>query len=160
MAPPFYLPTIAHDATPLLLDRPIRFTPPLTVAMSVAVAVAAVSSSPRYPPGQANSHHLRHPFRPVSSISSPPQPCAFPSALLWRRPRRAATFCSAPSLGRVGWPRREGSAWLLSFRAETDASSSAEEGDGDSTQAVSALLPFVVVATAVAALGNPATFSW
>ncbi|CAM0945820.1 unnamed protein product [Alopecurus aequalis] len=128
----------------------------------MSVAVAAVSSS-RYPLGQATSHHLRQPLRPLRSISSPPQPCSSPSALLWRQPRRAAaptTFCSAPSFGRVGWPRREGSAWLLSFRAETDASSSAEEGDGDSTQAVSALLPFVVVATAVAALGNPATFSW
>ncbi|XP_047081544.1 probable sodium/metabolite cotransporter BASS3, chloroplastic [Lolium rigidum] len=130
--------------------------------MSVALAAASSSSSSRYLPGHANSPHHGHPLRRVRFISSPPQPCASPSALLWRRPPQAeapATFCSAPTLGRVGWPRREGNAWLLSFRAETDASSSAE-GDGDSSQAVSALLPVVVVATAVAALGNPATFSW
>jgi BASS family bile acid:Na+ symporter len=156
----WHLHSIFHAPTSLL-DRPIRFTPPLATAMSVAVAAA--SSSSRYPLSHANSHHPRRVLSPVRFIFSPPQPYASPSALLWHRPRQAkspTTFCSAPSLGRVGWPRREGSAWLLSFRAETDASSSAEEGDGDSSQAVSALLPVIVVATAVAALGNPSTFSW
>jgi bile acid:Na+ symporter, BASS family len=54
-------------------------------------------------------------------------------------------------------PRREGNAWLLSFRAVTAAPAAAAE---DPSQVLSALLPLVVVATAVAALGNPATFSW
>ncbi|KAL5211251.1 hypothetical protein ABZP36_022098 [Zizania latifolia] len=98
----------------------------------------------------------------VSVPPPPPRQRASPAALLWRRPRRAAptTFCSAPSLGRVGWPRREGSAWLLSFRADPASPSSAAAAAGDPSQALSALLPLVVAATAVAALGNPATFTW
>ncbi|KAL6634389.1 hypothetical protein ACP70R_027060 [Stipagrostis hirtigluma subsp. patula] len=117
--------------------------------MAVAAAPAAVPrpAAPRYHP------HARP--RATPRFSPPPH-----GALLWRRPRRVThtTFCSAPSLprlGRVGWPRREGSAWLLSFRADTAAAPAA-----DSSQALSALLPLVVAATAVAALGNPATFSW
>ncbi|KAF7077739.1 hypothetical protein CFC21_082261 [Triticum aestivum] len=126
--------------------------------MSVAVVAASSSLPSRYALAHANSHR---PLRPLRFISSPPQPCASPASLLRRR-RAAAptTFCSAPSLGRVGWPRREGSAWLLSFSAEADASPSDAEGAVDPSEAVSALLPLVVVATAVAALGNPATFSW
>ncbi|XP_072950724.1 probable sodium/metabolite cotransporter BASS3, chloroplastic [Typha angustifolia] len=81
--------------------------------------------------------------------------------------RGGATACSTsfPSLGRVGWHRREGNASLLSFGATSEGFSVSGNGDApaaasDPSQAISGLLPFVVAATAVAALGNPATFSW
>jgi bile acid:Na+ symporter, BASS family len=113
-------------------------------------AANAACSSPHHAMGSAASLY-RSQARPF--VSPPP-----PRALLWRWPRRVAltTLCSAPSLprlGSVGLPRRKGNASLLSFRADTAA-------PGDPSQAISALLPLVVVATAVAALGNPATFSW
>ncbi|KAG2658427.1 probable sodium/metabolite cotransporter BASS3, chloroplastic [Panicum virgatum] len=128
------------------------------------MAAAASCSRPPFSPA-ASLHHQPHDsrrcgFSPLPSPPPPPQ-----RALLWRRPRRLAptTFCSAPSLprlGRVGWPRREGNAWLLSFRGDTAAAPGPALGVGDPSKALSALLPLVVAATAVAALGNPATFSW
>lgn len=82
-----------------------------------------------------------------------------------RRTRWGWTACSTslPRLGRVGWHRREGSASLLSFGAgpgELLAGSGGHQSSADLSQALSALLPFVVAATAVSALVNPATFSW
>ncbi|PUZ75535.1 hypothetical protein GQ55_1G180300 [Panicum hallii var. hallii] len=129
------------------------------------MAAAASCSHPPFSPA-ASLHHQPHHVRRCgatprfSPLPPPPPP---PRALLRRRPRRLAptTFCSAPSLprlGRVGWPRREGNAWLLSFRGDTAAAPGAALGDP--SKALSALLPLVVAATAVAALGNPATFSW
>ncbi|KAL9243098.1 hypothetical protein vseg_017026 [Gypsophila vaccaria] len=64
--------------------------------------------------------------------------------------------------GRVGLQRREGNVNLLSFGASQvsgDVGSSVGGGGGVS-QVLSALLPFVVVATAVAALSQPSTFTW
>ncbi|CAL5058276.1 unnamed protein product [Urochloa decumbens] len=128
----------------------------------MAMAAASSCSHPSFSPAGYLQRH-RHDGGPcgASTRFSPLPP---PRALLWRRPRRVAptTFCSAPSLprlGRVGWPRREGNAWLLSFRADTAAAPGAA-ALGDPSKALSALLPLVVAATAVAALGNPATFSW
>ncbi|KAF0929553.1 hypothetical protein E2562_021779 [Oryza meyeriana var. granulata] len=129
--------------------------------MAAAVAAAATASSSSSAVGAAATSH-RH--RQACFVSPPPlRPRASPAALLWRRPRRVAptTFCSAPSLGCVGWSRREGGTWLLSFRAGPASSpSSSAAAAGEPSQALSALLPLVVAATAVAALGNPATFSW
>ncbi|CAL4969388.1 unnamed protein product [Urochloa decumbens] len=134
----------------------------------MAMAAAASCSHPPFSPAGSlgHRHHGAGPcgasarFSPLPSTPPPPPP----RALLWRRPRRVAptTFCSAPSFprhGRVGWPRREGNAWLLSFRADTAAAPDAA-ALRDPSKALSALLPLVVAATAVAALGNPATFSW
>ncbi|KAG8070681.1 hypothetical protein GUJ93_ZPchr0006g45240 [Zizania palustris] len=129
----------------------------------MAAAGAGASSSLCGALGAAATPYNWQHVRCFVSVPPPrPRQRASAAALPWRRPRRAAptTFCSAPSLGRVGWPRREGSAWLLSFRADPASPSSAAAADGDPSQALSALLPLVVAATAVAALGNPATFSW
>ncbi|GMN50200.1 hypothetical protein TIFTF001_019347 [Ficus carica] len=72
--------------------------------------------------------------------------------------------CStSPFLGRVGSQRREGQASLLSFginHTPTAAISEAVTKSSDSSQVLSALLPFVVAATAIAALAQPATFTW
>ena len=72
--------------------------------------------------------------------------------------------CStSPFLGRVGSQRREGQASLLSFginHTPTAAISEAATKSSDSSQVLSALLPFVVAATAIAALAQPATFTW
>lgn len=74
-----------------------------------------------------------------------------------------AVTCSIPSplTGRVGLHRREGSLCLLSFGANSRSFNVAEDEEKvDYSQALSALLPFVVVLTAVAALSQPATFTW
>ncbi|WVZ75391.1 hypothetical protein U9M48_023447, partial [Paspalum notatum var. saurae] len=140
----------------LRLPSPRRPFPAIT---ATAMASAAASSSHSYPTASLHHHSLPHYARPCASARFSQLPPPPPRARLWQRPRRVAptTFCSAPSLprlGRVGWPRREGNAWLLSFLSDTAAA------PGDPSQALSALLPLVVAATAVAALRNPATFSW
>ncbi|KAL5794497.1 hypothetical protein ACOSP7_003091 [Xanthoceras sorbifolium] len=67
--------------------------------------------------------------------------------------------CStSPFIGRVGFHRRQGNVSLLSFGLNQGSSS--ELGKNDSSQVLSALLPFVVAATAVAALVQPSTFTW
>lgn len=74
-----------------------------------------------------------------------------------------ASACSTsfPGVGRVGWPRREGNASLLSFGAGSPGVfAGGDRAAGDPSQVLSAMLPFVVAATAVAALANPSTFSW
>ncbi|KAI9177319.1 hypothetical protein LWI28_013629 [Acer negundo] len=67
--------------------------------------------------------------------------------------------CStSPFIGRVGFHRREGNSSMLSFGLNPDSAS--DVANNDSSQALSALLPFVVAATAVAALAQPSTFTW
>ncbi|XP_020111653.1 probable sodium/metabolite cotransporter BASS3, chloroplastic [Ananas comosus] len=123
------------------------------------------------------------PSRPYAAVRRSPPPASVPWAGRRQRaaarapagggadertPRRgwAAAACSAsspfPSLGRVGWHRREGNASLLSFGGggRAAAAAAAAAGEDAAAQALSGLLPFVVAATAVAALANPATFSW
>ncbi|KAK3184689.1 hypothetical protein Dsin_031975 [Dipteronia sinensis] len=67
--------------------------------------------------------------------------------------------CStSPFIGRVGFHRREGNSSMLSFGLNPDSAS--DVSNNDSSQALSAMLPFVVAATAVAALAQPSTFTW
>ncbi|KAL6002588.1 putative sodium/metabolite cotransporter bass3, chloroplastic [Asimina triloba] len=68
----------------------------------------------------------------------------------------------APAAGRVGWQRRQANVPFLSYGADHHPSYLPNDSSKvDSTsQLLSALLPFVVAATAVAALLNPATFTW
>ncbi|XP_050366497.1 probable sodium/metabolite cotransporter BASS3, chloroplastic [Argentina anserina] len=72
--------------------------------------------------------------------------------------------CStSPFIGRVGSQWREGNSSLLSFgmiNPPMAMSNEAEQSSEDSSQVLSAMLPFVVAATAVAALAQPATFTW
>lgn len=64
--------------------------------------------------------------------------------------------CSTtPFMGRVGLHWRDGNMSLLSFCGGTDVTERA-----DSSQFWSALLPFVVALTAVAALSYPPSFTW
>ncbi|WOL11343.1 hypothetical protein Cni_G20105 [Canna indica] len=118
----------------------------------------------------ASGHGFR---RPIDSEIPPPPSLRVRLAPLIRAPtlktarRRTrwgwAVACSTsfPCLGRVGWHRREGSASLLSFGVEPgELLSRRDSAAADSSQALSALLPVVVAATAVAALTNPPTFSW
>ncbi|WOL11960.1 hypothetical protein Cni_G20724 [Canna indica] len=115
--------------------------------------------------------------RPRSGqASSPPSLTVLPplisSSLALRAARRWgrwgwATACSTSFSrpGRVGWPHKENSASLLSFGAGSTellggSGGGTGQAAGDPSQALSALLPFVVAATGVAALANPATFSW
>ncbi|XP_077227902.1 sodium Bile acid symporter family [Tasmannia lanceolata] len=68
------------------------------------------------------------------------------------------TVSASSYIGRVGLQRREGNVSLLSFGA--NPSTFSEESKTDSSQILSGMLPFVVAATAVTALANPATFTW
>ncbi|XP_074316858.1 putative sodium/metabolite cotransporter BASS3, chloroplastic [Silene latifolia] len=63
--------------------------------------------------------------------------------------------------GKVGFPKREGNVSLLSFGGGDSSNQvSGDDSNGGSSQVLSAMLPFVVVATAVAALSQPSTFTW
>lgn len=117
--------------------------------------------------GHCSRYHVEVKVFPLPSLAltalSPTPPPKLRAAR--RRTRWGWTACSTsiPRLGRVGWHRREGSASLLSFGAgpgELLAGSGGHQSSADLSQALSALLPFVVAATAVSALVNPATFSW
>ncbi|OIT30508.1 PREDICTED: probable sodium/metabolite cotransporter BASS3, chloroplastic [Nicotiana attenuata] len=70
-----------------------------------------------------------------------------------------ACSTSSPLIGRVGLHRREGNLSLLSFGANS-RSFYVEDEKADYSQVLSALLPFVVALTAVAALSQPSTFTW
>lgn len=59
-------------------------------------------------------------------------------------------------MGRVGLQRREGNVSLLSFGINAGS----VVARYDSSQVLSAMLPFVVALTAVAALAQPSTFTW
>ncbi|XP_050206858.1 probable sodium/metabolite cotransporter BASS3, chloroplastic [Mercurialis annua] len=79
---------------------------------------------------------------------------------------------TSPLIGRVGWQGREGNASLLYFGINSNYNNSVNDGvnvavtktkndeDNSSSQVLSALLPFVVALTAVAALSQPSTFTW
>ncbi|CAL1361717.1 unnamed protein product [Linum trigynum] len=64
---------------------------------------------------------------------------------------------ASPFFGRVGSQQREGNSSLLYFGANYP---NAEAAKTDASQVLSAMLPFVVAATAVAALAQPSTFTW
>ncbi|GAV70744.1 SBF domain-containing protein [Cephalotus follicularis] len=71
-----------------------------------------------------------------------------------------ALACSTSSfIGRVGSQRRYGNVSLLSF-GTMNTNGVADVDKADSSQLLSAMLPFVVAATAAAALTQPATFTW
>ncbi|KAL3850466.1 hypothetical protein ACJIZ3_012348 [Penstemon smallii] len=70
-----------------------------------------------------------------------------------------ACSTSSPFLGKVGLHKREGNFSSLSFSVDPKFAIEAE-GKGDASQVLSALLPFVVALTAVAALSQPSTFTW
>lgn len=76
-----------------------------------------------------------------------------------RRGWVSACSTSFPCLGRVGWHRREGNVSLLSFGLNSDSFLGGGKSES-SSEVFSAMLPFVVAATSVAALTNPNTFSW
>ncbi|KAI3461805.1 hypothetical protein Pfo_018468 [Paulownia fortunei] len=70
-----------------------------------------------------------------------------------------ACSTSLPFIGKVGLHRREGNFSLLSFGVGPKTAVEAEV-KSDASQVLSALLPFVVALTAVAALSKPSTFTW
>ncbi|EXB84520.1 putative sodium-dependent transporter yocS [Morus notabilis] len=102
-----------------------------------------------------NSHSLSFAFRPPSSSSS-----AF--SIRKKKFNNGVLACStSPFIGRVGSQRREGQASLLSFGINPPtAISETANKSSDSSQLLSAMLPFVVAATAIAALAQPSTFTW
>ncbi|PHU16655.1 putative sodium/metabolite cotransporter BASS3, chloroplastic [Capsicum chinense] len=119
---------------------------------------------------------------PCLSVKYPKPFVSFPNSLLFhskksffiryqavknsKRFNGGAVACSisSPLIRRVvGLQRREGNlSLLLSFGANSRNIYAAEEDEEkvDYSQALSALLPFVVALTAVAALSHPSTFTW
>ncbi|XAR60891.1 hypothetical protein NMG60_11034431 [Bertholletia excelsa] len=73
----------------------------------------------------------------------------------------SAFACSTSStfIGKVGLQRREGNFSLLSFSANPSQVSEVSK-KADVSEILSAMLPFVVALTAVAALAQPSTFTW
>ncbi|KAL3007429.1 hypothetical protein AAZX31_08G333900 [Glycine max] len=95
------------------------------------------------------------------------------SASFWRVQQRgsmggggaASSFACSTSQFRGGFGfrfhRRQGKFSLLSFGGDDDGSAvGGEARERDLSQLLSALLPVVVAATAVAALAKPSTFTW
>ncbi|CAM8933509.1 unnamed protein product [Rhodiola kirilowii] len=73
----------------------------------------------------------------------------------------SACACSTvPFKGRVGRQRRDGNVSLLSFDVNPSGGDDGVGNSDDASQVLSAMLPFVVAATAVAALAQPSTFTW
>lgn len=77
----------------------------------------------------------------------------------------ASSFACSTSQFRGGFGfrfhRRQGKFSLLSFGGDDDGSAvGGEARERDLSQLLSALLPVVVAATAVAALAKPSTFTW
>ncbi|CAA0842435.1 Probable sodium/metabolite cotransporter BASS3-chloroplastic [Striga hermonthica] len=71
-----------------------------------------------------------------------------------------ACSTSLPFLGRVGLHKREGNSSPLSFGVDPKIVFDDAEEKSDLSQVLSAMLPFVVALTAVAALSKPSTFTW
>ncbi|CAK9171243.1 unnamed protein product [Ilex paraguariensis] len=67
---------------------------------------------------------------------------------------------SSPFIGKVGLHRREGNFTFLSFGVNPNGVSQEVTVKTDSSQILSAMLPFVVALTAIAALSQPSTFTW
>ncbi|XP_065873500.1 probable sodium/metabolite cotransporter BASS3, chloroplastic isoform X2 [Euphorbia lathyris] len=100
-----------------------------------------------------------------NSISLPSSSSSFICSSFLKRKKPRPSFngalytfaCStSPSIGKVGWHKREGNASQLNFGINPNA----EVAKTDTSQVLSAMLPFVVAITAVAALVQPSTFSW
>ncbi|KAM7501637.1 hypothetical protein LguiB_000541 [Lonicera macranthoides] len=70
-----------------------------------------------------------------------------------------ACSTSYPFIGKVGMHRREGNFTFLSFGTNPESVAQVSVKN-DSSQILSAMLPFVVALTAVAALAQPSTFTW
>jgi hypothetical protein len=69
--------------------------------------------------------------------------------------------CSSSSFHRrVGFNNRQGKSSLLKFGVDEIESVVVGNSERDWSQILSALLPFVVAVTAVAALSQPSTFTW
>ncbi|KAM5562929.1 putative sodium/metabolite cotransporter BASS3, chloroplastic [Rosa sericea] len=102
-------------------------------------------------------------YTPRLRLSSSSFSCGSFSKRGFRNGGLSIKGCStSPFIGRVGSQWREGNSSLLSFgiNPPTAMSKGAEQSGDDSSQVLSAMLPFVVAATAIAALAQPATFTW
>lgn len=118
------------------------------------------SISPALPISRAPKLSISKRAQNGVSLSFSSFPCCSASKRSAKGCKGGALFtfaCSTSSfIGRVGMQRREGNFSLLNFGYGHNA----EVAKTDSSQLLSAMLPFVVAATAVAALVQPSTFTW
>lgn len=80
----------------------------------------------------------------------------WPSGSSYQRRAWEVACSTTPFMGRVGLQWRDGNMSLLSFCGGNDSPHNSDS----SSQLLSALLPFVVALTALAALSHPSTFTW
>ncbi|CAN6684905.1 unnamed protein product [Malus baccata var. baccata] len=129
------------------ISYPITSRPFLS--LTPATAASKLFANPNY-------HTQSSLFSSSSSSSS-----HFPKRVFRNGVSLSVRACStSPFIGRVGSQRREGNASMLSFGINPSAQISKGASDGSSSQVLSAMLPFVVAATAIAALAQPSTFTW
>ncbi|VFR02002.1 unnamed protein product [Cuscuta campestris] len=101
------------------------------------------------------NHRNRNLFRPhIPAINGKPRGGGASGSI------PVACSTSSPLFGKVGLHRREGNLSLLLFGNHCRTVAVEVENKEDTSQVLSALLPFVVALTAVAALSQPSTFSW
>ncbi|KAF3435115.1 hypothetical protein FNV43_RR22202 [Rhamnella rubrinervis] len=117
------------------------------------------STTKRKLPKAPEFHFLSLNTKPVSSASFP---CFPTSKKSFNNGVLSICACSTSSfIGKVGSQRREGNASLLSFGINAPTAKPEDsQKSNDSSQVLSAMLPFVVAATAIAALAQPSTFTW
>ncbi|AES79046.1 putative Bile acid:sodium symporter/arsenical resistance protein Acr3 [Medicago truncatula] len=114
-------------------------------------------------------------FSPFTPMKQKHKPLSFQPLLRTRSSfslQRVSKGCSISSFacstsklhgGRVGFNHREGKTSFLKFGVDESVvggGGNGDVGERDWSQILSALLPFVVAVTAVAALSQPSTFTW
>ena len=159
-------PPLSRRRIPLLLPPP----PPLSMSTSSMSSIPFLSLP--------NPKLTFSSFRPLS-FSSSSSSSSFSSSSFscssfskhsngQRSNQKLSIFaCStSPFIGRVGLQRRQGNASMLSFGinpndlAHTGKNSNTDSSSSSLSHILSATLPFVVAATAIAALAQPSTFTW
>ena len=93
-------------------------------------------------------------FKPLASSSQNP----LTSTSYEGQEQAAIEMCRARYKGRVGTYIREGNVSLASFGIKVKRDKKGQKVD--LTKSLSQLLPYVVLATAVSALAQPASFAW
>ncbi|CAH8354944.1 unnamed protein product [Eruca vesicaria subsp. sativa] len=93
--------------------------------------------------------------------------CQLRSSIVWPSLRQSSSLkrgewevVACSTTGRVGLQWRDGNMSLLSFCGGNDSPHNSDSSSQSQSQVLSALLPFVVALTALAALSYPSTFTW
>lgn len=161
--------TIFSGETPLSPSLPQQ-----PISLSLSISLPSLSLSMASSSLLTITHPFTNPIISKSPIFPQPTPSKLnPNSLSFKKFQPLskknsngglsvlACSTSSPFIGKVGLFTRQGNFTLLSFGTNPSYLSDKEAAnDDDSSQILSALLPFVVALTAVAALAQPSTFTW